>query len=262
MDMDVNYRTFSINGKMLGAGEPIRVRPGQRVLLRVLNASATMQHRLALAGHMFEVIALDGNRVANPLRVPLLDIAPGERIDAIVEMRTPGVWILGEEDDQRRAAGAGIVIEYAGATGRPRWVKPPAFVWDYTAFGGKSAPAEPAATVPLVFEPRSDGNLWAINGKSFPNTDPFYVIPGARNRLVFDNRSRMSHPVHLHRHTFEIVRYAGKPTSGVFKDVVVTPAHSTVEVDLIAANPGPSLFHCHQQFHMDFGFMALMQYRS
>jgi FtsP/CotA-like multicopper oxidase with cupredoxin domain len=262
MDMDVDYRTFSINGKMLGAGEPVRVKPSQRVLFRVLNASATMQHRLALPGHTFEVVALDGNHVANPMKVPMLDIAPGERIDAVVEMNTPGIWIFGEEDDKQRQGGAGIVIEYSGATGKPRWAKPKAFIWDYTAFGGKGVPAEPAATIPLVFEPRSDGNLWAINGKSYPNTDPFYVIHGARNRLVFDNRSKMSHPVHLHRHTFEITRYAGKATSGVFKDVVVVPAQNTVEVDLIANAPGPSLFHCHQQFHMDFGFMALMQYRT
>jgi len=72
----------------------------------------------------------------------------------------------------------------------------------------------------------------------------------------------MSHPVHLHRHTFEITNYAGKVTTGVFKDVVMVPKRSIVEVDLMANAPGPSLFHCHQQFHMDFGFMALMQYRT
>jgi FtsP/CotA-like multicopper oxidase with cupredoxin domain len=72
----------------------------------------------------------------------------------------------------------------------------------------------------------------------------------------------MSHPVHLHRHTFEITRFAGKPTSGVFKDVVSVPARTKVEVDLLANTPGPSLLHCHQQFHMDFGFMTVMQYRA
>jgi FtsP/CotA-like multicopper oxidase with cupredoxin domain len=113
--MDVDYRTFSINGKMLGAGEPVRVRNSQRVLFRVLNASATMQHRLALPGHSFEVVALDGNRVANPGKVPLLDIAPGERIDGIVEMSMPGICVLGEEDDRQRNEGAGIVIDICRA---------------------------------------------------------------------------------------------------------------------------------------------------
>jgi FtsP/CotA-like multicopper oxidase with cupredoxin domain len=267
MGLDVDYKTFSINGKMLGAGEPIRIKPSQRVLFRVLNASATMQHRLALPGHQFEIVALDGNPVASPGRVPLLDLAPGERIDAIVEMNSPGVWILGEEDDRQRKAGCGIILEYSSAPdgpqwGKPKWIKPAKFLWDYTLFGANAETPEPGSVTALVFEPRSDGNLWAINGKSYPKTDPFFVTPGVRNRLVFDNRSMMAHPVHLHRHTFEITRYAGKPTSGVFKDVVIVPAQSTVEVDLTPNTPGPSLFHCHQQFHMDFGFMAVMEYRS
>ena len=41
---------------------------------------------------------------------------------------------------------------------------------------------------------------------------------------------------------------------------MVVPAWRQVEVDVVTANPGPTLFHCHQQFHMDFGFMAMMQY--
>lgn len=262
MAMDVDYKLFSINGKALGAGEPIRVKRSQRLLFRFVNCSATMQHRLALAGHAFQVIALDGNEITKPVTVPVLEMAPGERMDAIVDMNNPGVWILGEEDDRLRLGGAGIVVEYADSTGGPKWVKPEPFVWDYLAFGGSASSPEPEATVPLVFEPRHDGNMWAINGKSFPNTDPFFVRSGARNRLVFDNRSEMSHPVHLHRHTFELTRFAGKQTSGVFKDVVLVPARSVVEADLIANVPGPSLFHCHQQFHMDFGFMAVMQYRD
>ena len=260
MAMDVDYRIFSINGKMLGSGEPIRVKNSQRVLFRLVNSSATMQHRLALSGHTFQVIALDGNDIAKPVTVPVLDMAPGERVDAIVEMKNPGIWILGEEDDRQRNAGAGIVVEYADATGAPKWIKPEPFAWDYLAFGGANKLPEPESTIPLIFTPGSDGNMWAINGKSFPKTDPFFVKPGVRNRLVFDNRSDMSHPVHLHRHTFELTRFAGRPTSGVLKDVVVVPARSVVEVDLMATAPGPSLFHCHHQFHMDFGFMAVMRY--
>ena len=41
------------------------------------------------------------------------------------------------------------------------------------------------------------------------------------------------------------------------KDVVIVPAHQVVEVDILAHNPGPSLLHCHQQFHMDYGLKTL-----
>ncbi|MGA7237061.1 MAG: multicopper oxidase family protein [Bryobacteraceae bacterium] len=260
VDMDVSYKFYSVNGKMLGAGEPVRVRAGQRAAFRIVNASATLRHQLALPGHAFTVTALDGNPVPHPRSVPVLDIAPGERIDAIVEMSSPGVWVLGETDDAQRAAGAGIVIEYAGAKGPAQWSAPPEFTWDYAVFGENVAAPEPDARIAIVIEPGQNGNLWALNGKSYPQTYPIRLRGGARNRLVFDNRGTMDHPVHLHRHSFELVRLTGRPVSGIVKDVVLVPARQTVEADVVANNPGPSLFHCHQQFHMDFGFMAVMTY--
>ena len=69
---------------MLGAGEPVRVRHRQRVLFRILNASATLSHQLALPGHLFHVSALDGYPVPSPRSVPVVEVAPGERVDAIV----------------------------------------------------------------------------------------------------------------------------------------------------------------------------------
>jgi FtsP/CotA-like multicopper oxidase with cupredoxin domain len=118
--------------------------------------------------------------------------------------------------------------------------------------------------IPLVFEKKFAGHRWvdkwAINGKEFPKTDPIRVRANRRYRLQFDNRSNEAHPLHLHRHTFELANVEGADTSGVFKDVVVVQPNSKLEVNLIANNPGLTLFHCHQQMHMDYGFMALMEY--
>ena len=117
---------------------------------------------------------------------------------------------------------------------------------------------------PLVFRSKFAGNRWVqhwtINGKSSPKTDPIRVRANHRYRLRFDNQSDEAHPVHLHRHSFELTKFAGKPTAGVLKDVVMVPARKQVEVDFVADNPGPSLFHCHQQLHMDFGFMTMLRY--
>jgi FtsP/CotA-like multicopper oxidase with cupredoxin domain len=44
------------------------------------------------------------------------------------------------------------------------------------------------------------------------------------------------------------------------KDVVVVPARKQIEADFVANHPGATLFHCHQQMHMDYGFMTLMEY--
>jgi FtsP/CotA-like multicopper oxidase with cupredoxin domain len=69
------------------------------------------------------------------------------------------------------------------------------------------------------------------------------------------------HPIHLHRHTFEILMVDGSPEMrGPRKDVVLVPAKATAEVEFVADNPGRTLFHCHQQDHMDRGFMMVFQY--
>ena len=56
------------------------------------------------------------------------------------------------------------------------------------------------------------------------------------------------------------MRVGGKGTAGVTKDVVMLGGFQKIEFDFVADNPGTTLFHCHQQLHMDFGFMALFQY--
>jgi FtsP/CotA-like multicopper oxidase with cupredoxin domain len=126
---EVGYELFGINGKMLGHGEPIRVKQGERVLFHVLNASATEIRSLALPGHVFRIVALDGNPVPTQAQVPLLWLGTAERVSAIVEMNHLGVWVMGDlaNDDRRR--GMGIVVEYAGAKGKPQWIKAKPFRW-------------------------------------------------------------------------------------------------------------------------------------
>ena len=262
--LEVGYRIFSINDKSLGAGEPIRVRAGQRLLLHVLNASATGNRSIAFAGHLFNVIALDGNSVPSPKPVQVLALGPGERVDAMVEMNRPGIWILGAIKDDDRNDGMGILVEYANQHGHPRWIAPTPLQWDYTVFGLSARRPAPAQTIDMVFEviPGGPGkfNRWLVNGKSYPHEREFVLKEGERYRVVFHNRSDDAHPVHFHRHVFELVEVNGKPTSGVIKDTVVVPNYGRVAVELVANQPGLTLFHCHNQQHMDFGFKALFRY--
>lgn len=268
---EVNYRSFTVNGRMLGHGDPIRVKQGERILFHVLNGSATEIRSLALPGHTFRVIALDGNPVPNPASVPIVWIGTAERISAVVEMNHPGVWVLGDLADDDREHGMGIVVEYAGRAGKPQWIAPPkTFKWDYARFASAARKGPvPDETFDMRFDKlnAADGgfNRWTINGTAFPN-DPmkmaasFQVREGKRYRIRMRNYSDDIHPIHLHRHSFEITRFGGKSTAGVFKDVVMLPGYGEAEIDFVADNPGATLFHCHQQLHMDFGFMALFDY--
>ena len=235
-------------------------------MFHVLNASATEIRSLALPGHSFTVVALDGNPVPNPTAVPALWIGTAERVSAIAEMNHPGVWILGDLDDDDRSHGMGIVVEYAGRTGKPQWVKPKSATWDYTMFG-KGAALAPDETIEMLFEKDNAAlkgfNQWTINGTAFAmdKMNPMFQLrKGRRYRVRLRNASDDIHPLHLHRHSFELIRIAGKPSAGVMKDVVMLGGYQEIEFDFVADNPGMTLFHCHQQLHMDFGFMALLDY--
>lgn len=259
---EIGYQRFTINGKCLGHGEPVRVKEGQRVLFHILNASATENIKLALPGHRFQVVALDGNAVPHPALVDVLELGTAERVDAVVEMRNPGLWILGTPKNDDRANGMGIVVEYANKSGAPRWIAPGKTPWDYTMFGESRSAQNADETIPLVFGKVNGGtggfNRWTINGKSYdPQDEPRVLQKGRRYRLIFDNQTDDAHPVHLRRNSFELTNVWGKPTAGVLKDVVLVKGFRKIAVDVTPAMDGLTLFHCHQQLHMDYGFKLL-----
>jgi FtsP/CotA-like multicopper oxidase with cupredoxin domain len=314
---EVGYNAFTINGRMLGHGEPIRVKSGERVLFHILNGSATEIRSLALPGHTFEVVALDGNPVPNLVKVPVLWLGTAERISALVTMNHPGVWILGDLADDDRHHGMGMVVEYAHQKSKPVWTPPPPFKWNYARFSSAVALSRPDAgrarhldsppvpppdqTIDMLFAKQNAAhegfNLWTINGTAFPMSEscgtaipggteprsgcassdesnsanrpqsgmtqgifPVKLKQGNRYRLRLRNQSDDIHPIHLHRHSFELITIAGAPASGVLKDVLMLGGYQQAEIEFLANNPGLALFHCHQQLHMDFGFMTLFAY--
>jgi len=267
---EVGYSSFTINGRMLGHGEPVRVKRGERVLFHLLNGSATEIRSLALPGHTFRVVALDGNPVPRPAVVPVLWLGTAERVSAIVEMNHPGVWIMGDLADDDRRHGMGVVVEYAGATGKAQWNAPLPFRWNYARFAEPGASAAPPdQTFDMLVEKANAAeegfNRWTINGAAYPMTSEpapatLHLQQGKRYRIRLRNASDDIHPVHLHRHSFELTRLAGLAAAGVLKDVVMLGGYQEVEIDFTADNPGLTLFHCHQQLHMDFGFMTLFDY--
>jgi FtsP/CotA-like multicopper oxidase with cupredoxin domain len=262
---EIQYDIGSINGKALGAGEPLRVRQGERVLLHLLNASATVSQRIAIAGHSFLVFALDGYRVPRAQRCDVLDLAVGERISAFVEMNNPGVWILGAVSDNERNAGRmGIVVEYAEMAGKPVWHAPAFSPWSYASFSEDipQTKLDDDQVVPMVID-RGDFDqngmeTWTINGITYDGR-PFPLTRGRRYRLALQNRTDEDHPLHLHRFPFEITRLNGRAVGGLRKDVAVLSRYAQLDLDFVANKPGRVLFHCHQQMHMEAGFKKLFE---
>ena len=184
-------------------------------------------------------------------------------------MNNPGNWILGEPTDLIRNAGLGILVEYANQHKQPQWIKPASLLWDYTLFANKPGASPtpnqpPAQNIDMVFEkvPRGAGkfNTFTVNGKPSPHDNEFVLHESQRYRLTFHNRTDDGHPLHMHRHQWELVDINGKPASGLIKDVIVVPFYGRAAVEFIANQPGLTLFHCHIQAHMDYGFKALFRY--
>jgi FtsP/CotA-like multicopper oxidase with cupredoxin domain len=262
--MNPTYAVSTINGKVMGSAEPLRVERGQRVLLHVLNSSPTEVHWVSFAGHALQVFSLDGNVVPTSQTVSMLRLAPAERVCVLVEMNNPGVWVFGELRKHVQAAGMAVVVEYANESGPPRWEQPSELTWNYEQFAAPRRAAEATSVInsPLVLESKFRGHCameaWTINGQSYPDARVPPLRQGQRYRLQFINKSVDDHPLHLHRHSFELCSL-GAP-QGILKDVVLVNAQTQTDVEFTANNPGATLFHCHQQNHMDLGFMMLLDY--
>lgn len=264
---EARYASCTVNGRMLGFGEPLRVKHGERMLLHVVNASASETRHLALPGHAFRVIRLDGHPVCKPQAVSSLRLGAGERLSALVTMRTPGVWVLGDLHDSDRTGGLGIVVEYAARREAPRWQPPRTSRWNYLQLS--AAPTQPVRHAPTARLPvviARVGNArgfsrFTVNGRSFSPESPaaFRLRSGLRYRLHFDNASDSACCLHLTGHPFELVSGAAEWHTGLSKDVLLLERGQRLVADIAARAPGTFLLACRRQLQRDFGLAARVE---
>jgi multicopper oxidase len=263
------YDTMTINGKAYPATEPLRVRQRERVRLRIINASAEHTHVLRLAGHRLLVTHTDGNPLAAPVEIDALPIAPSERYDALLVADRPGAWFLECSQPGHAAAGERMAVLYDGRSARtpaaPEGSGDALTFWHYGLGRGRPVlppPTEAAQTFDLVLSGGMMGSdLWTINRKVYPNTDPLVLRRGDRARVRFMNMSPEAHPMHLHGQSFAMVALGGtRYPEPIVKDVVDVAAHmGSAVIEFTAHNPGDWLFHCHKPMHMEGGMVTLVK---
>jgi FtsP/CotA-like multicopper oxidase with cupredoxin domain len=102
-------------------------------------------------------------------------------------------------------------------------------------------------------------DVWTINGKQYPRTDPLRVRRGDLVRVRFSNMSMEAHPMHLHGQSFKVLAVNGRRLPApIVKDSVDVEAHmGTVDIEFTAHNPGDWFFHCHKPMHMEGGMITL-----
>ncbi len=263
------YDTMTINGKAYPATTPLTVRKGERVRLRLINASADHTHVIRLAGHRLRVTHTDGNPLVQPVEVDAIPIAPSERYDVLFVADRPGAWFLHCVQTGHPGAGEQVAVVYEGHEGeRP---DPPAGgvagldLWQYGLGRGRDvlprAWGGERAFDLLLSGGMMGSDAWTINGKQYPRTDPLRVRKGDRVRVRFENHSMEAHPMHLHGQSFKVLAVNGaRYAAPIVKDSVDVDAHmGSVVVEFTAHNPGDWFLHCHKPMHMEGGMITLAQ---
>ena len=101
---------------------------------------------------------------------------------------------------------------------------------------------------------------WTINGRHYPDNQPLTITAGQRATLTFNNMSMMWHPIHLHGHTFQMIRPDG--SLGARKDTAIVLPMRQARAVLVADNPGIWMLHCHNAYHQEAGMMTSLNYVS
>ncbi|MCE5291954.1 MAG: multicopper oxidase family protein [Nocardiaceae bacterium] len=261
---DISYPYYLVNGRISTAPSTFTATPGQRIRLRIINAGADTAFRVALAGHTMTVTHTDGFPVT-PTETDAVLLGMGERYDVIVTAQD-GVFPLVAVAEGKEASARALLSTGAGTAPDP--------AFQPTELNGRVATVETLTATDAVRmnigtpDVRMTVNLtggmmrydWAINDGPYPNNTALSIKQGQRARLEFQNSSMMWHPMHLHGHTFQVLRSDG--TLGPRKDTVIVQPMTALSVDLIADNPGDWMLHCHNGYHMEAGLMTRLDYRT
>lgn len=106
--------TFFVNGKSWPEVAPLRIKQGQRVKLRLINAGSSSAHPMHLHGHSFRVVAADGHLLAAPIVRDVIVVNPGERYDVEFVADNPGVWLFHCHELHHMDAGMAFLVQYEG----------------------------------------------------------------------------------------------------------------------------------------------------
>jgi FtsP/CotA-like multicopper oxidase with cupredoxin domain len=266
--VDVDYDAFLANSRTLDDPEIIYVQPGKKVRLRIINGSSASNFFLSLEKLEGDAIAVDGSRI-KPMRNSRFELAVAQRIDVIVTIpEKGGVFpILAQGEGTNKQTGLLLATKNAVL---------PKLSSNTATKAGALTNKQEAKLRPLVPLPRKSadqkiilelgGNMmdyeWTINGQMWPNITPIVVDKGSRVEITFKNGSKMSHPMHLHGHVFQVTALNGEAFQGAMRDTVLVPSNSSVTIQFDANNPGVWPLHCHVLYHQEGGMMTLMRYKN
>ena len=262
--------TVTINGRIQDVFE---LRAGERIRLRLANASNARIFGLNFRGHEPLVIALDGHAI-EPHRPDggRIVLGPGMRADVLLDATgDPGSAHAIVDDFYPRQAYKLSELRYAGTRARGRAgtpVKPlPANPLSEPDVAGARRHAVRFEGGMMGGKPMGGmaghaGAIWSVNGQSVPEGDhrhePLLQLDLGRSYVLeLINDTAWHHPIHLHGHVFRVVSRDGRRSARrVWADTVLLPPRGRAEIAFVAENPGDWMLHCHVLEHQASGMMA------
>lgn len=266
---DVNYDAFLTNYKTLKNPEIVSVQPGDTVRLRFIAGSAMSNFFINTGILNGKAIAVDGQAI-RPVESNQFQLAVGQRIDVLVTIPQ------GENAYPILAQGEGTAMQTGLILTTPKANIPKLNEKTSNKAGALNYDQEfkfkalnpipvksPGQTLMVNLEGDMMSYVWTINNQKWPEIKPLTVQKNKRVELIFNNKTTMAHPMHLHGHVFEVIEIDGKKISdGLLHDTVLVLPNSIVKVQFDADNPGNWMMHCHMLYHQETGMMTLMTYKD
>lgn len=263
-DMMVGFlgNTVLVNG----AQSPVATVEPAVLRLRLLNGSNARILNPAFAdGRPFWLVGTDGGLLDAPVPVTSVPLAPGERVEVLIDLR-------GEAGNTLAFVSAPLAIT---ATLPPAIAMPPqGSAFPLLQFDVSAPLSGPPGAIPAGFEPMpgpapgpapvrtfllgQQGAMHLINGASYEGGRIDFLVPlGATETWRFINQGNQPHPMHMHGSRFRVTARSGTPlaSDAGWKDTVLVRVGETVDVRLSFEVPGLFVLHCHNLEHEDEGMM-------
>jgi len=253
---------ITVNGRTDTA---LKVAAGERVRLRLLNASNGRIYVPDLGGLDAKIIAVDGLYTRAPLPLARFELAPGNRLDLDLAITGGGRSLVVTDHFIPQRPNRLAEIEIDGTAATPSFASP----------AKAHVPAwSSALSMPLTHEFRLDarrggalGIEWTIDDQAFAGHEhahPSLVLARGRwSRLRFVNASARLHPIHLHGMFFKLLARDGIAVDEpFFRDTVLIHGRETIDIGLVPLDAGDWMMHCHILEHAEAGMMTMLAVRD
>lgn len=266
---DVQYDAFLANRRTIKDPDIINVTSGEKIRLRIINASSATNYWINTGSLEGTLIAVDGQAIS-PLKAQEFPLAIAQRADILVTIpKQNGTYpMLAQVEGTKKQSGILLVT-----ANTPAKIPTELAAKNVGALNDKqemllhSLNPLPSKPITKVLHYSLEGNMekyiWMINNEVWPQVKPLTIKKGERVAMIFTNNTNMSHPMHFHGHIFQVTNINGKAiNNGPLRDTILVLPHSTKTVIFDAENPGIWPMHCHVLYHQLAGMMTTINYQN